>query len=94
MITLNQILDITCAVKDVDKDLLKSKTRKNESYQTARRQFCEIAASGRFGYFSKATIGHAINRSPSNVNYYLKNKAVNYRRYDEEAAEIIKILLR
>jgi hypothetical protein len=92
MTTLNSILEKTCGVLEIEKSIIQSKKRKNELYQVGRIIYSQIASSGKFGYFSKGAIGETINRSASNISYYIMKSPKKYRGYDITLSEIIKSL--
>ena len=69
MITLDDILNVTCEVTGVDKENIISRRRIDEVHQTARVVFCRVAA----GKYTYDAIGRKINRRKQQVNHNIVN---------------------
>lgn len=70
MITLDDILNVTCETIGVDMETVSDKRKINETHQTARNVYCRVAHVNNFGY---SEIGWKINRDRRQVYQNIKN---------------------
>ena len=92
MITLDDILDVTCEVVGVERDDTADARKIDALHQSARVVYCRIAAGCKYSYRS---IGTKINRRPQQVWHNVKNSTsanvFEYRYFEREVSRKLNL---